>query len=159
MKSFLLLFIFLSSLLVVSCKNQETALNSQKEPKSVPTDTLSSDYYKVRVLQDETANLNAETDRFQLVKMEEKNGWLLLEVNYSGGCRDHEFTLIHQGAYKESMPPQLDVLLAHNSNEDHCRAFITQKLAIPLKELKYSENDGELILNFRQLNISRKVSY
>lgn len=159
MKSFLPVFIILSILLIVSCKNQQTAQTSPKEPNTVPTDTLSSDYFQVKVLQDETANLNDETDRFQLVKMEEKNGWLLLEVNYSGGCRDHEFTLIHQGAYKESMPPQLDVLLAHNSNEDRCRAFITQKLAIPLKELKYSENGGELILNFRQLNISRKVSY
>lgn len=141
-----------------------TACETKKEVVSLDYEEPKEEVQKeeplkmVTIIQDETADLNEKTDAFQLVKMEQKDNQLLIEVRYGGGCRDHEFKLVHIGAYKESMPPQLDVALRHNANDDRCRALVTETLSIPLDQLRYPGSD-QLVLNFQLLNISRTIKY
>jgi len=59
-------------------------------------------------------------DSYNLNKMEiaSKHAphMLLLNVSYSGGCMKHEFQLCWDGTMINSIPPQISVLLSHNSN-------------------------------------------
>ncbi len=61
---------------------------------------------------------------------------LTLDVEYSGGCEDHEFDLVAWGGWLESFPIQVNVLLAHESHGDACDALITQGLRFDLSPLE-----------------------
>jgi hypothetical protein len=61
---------------------------------------------------------------------------LYLKVQYSGGCRDHEFELYGMSVFLESDPPQASVYFSHNANGDDCEARITSGLEFSLVPLK-----------------------
>lgn len=64
---------------------------------------------------------------------------LYVEVQYSGGCQDHEFTMITNGNFLKSLPPQLPLFLEHNANGDNCRALKMQTLKYDLMPLRSTQ--------------------
>lgn len=80
---------------------------------------------------------------------------LIITVSYGGGCEDHEFTLVASDAFAESYPVQLEVSLAHEANEDRCRAYLTETYAFDLTPIKalyqetYQEDAGTVVLILR----------
>ncbi len=61
---------------------------------------------------------------------------LMFDVEYGGGCKEHELNLF---AYKEIMksnPAQVTVRLSHNSNGDMCEALISKNVSFDLSSLK-----------------------
>ncbi|MEY4330156.1 MAG: hypothetical protein RL609_904 [Bacteroidota bacterium] len=64
---------------------------------------------------------------------------LYVEVQYSGGCQNHEFTMITNGNFLKSLPPQLPLFLEHNANGDNCRALKMETLKYDLKPLRSSQ--------------------
>lgn len=81
---------------------------------------------------------------------------LAITVSYSGGCEDHEFTLVASAEFAESYPVQLQVSLAHNGNGDLCRAYPTETYGFDLTPIKmlyqeaYQEDAGTVVLLFRE---------
>ena len=73
---------------------------------------------------------------------------LTLTVSYSGGCREHVFTLVADMIADEAcgLPPvALDVFLAHDDRGDPCEAYPTVRYDFdltPIKEM-YREACGE----------------
>jgi hypothetical protein len=66
---------------------------------------------------------------------------LMMQVGYSGGCRDHEFILwkLPPNALN---PPPIELALSHQANGDMCEAYITRWLSfslVPLRERGKSE--------------------
>ena len=52
---------------------------------------------------------------------------LRINVNYGGGCEEHEFKLINDISPIDGVGQQMDVLyLSHNANNDVCFAQITE---------------------------------
>jgi|GEM_PF-1175254 len=76
---------------------------------------------------DPNAN-TSETDNFSLYSAEIEDGYLKTIVNYSGGCKEHNFSMVTNGMWLKSNPPQLNLTLLHNANEDFCKAFIFDTL-------------------------------
>ena len=80
---------------------------------------------------------------------------LTITVSYSGGCEDHEFTLVASDAFMESYPVQLQVSLAHDANNDLCRGYPTEAYAFDLTPIKalyrevYQEDSGTIVLLLR----------
>ena len=64
-----------------------------------------------------------------------RDGILHLNVSYSGGCKEHEFTLYGSTAFLKSNPPQADLFLSHNANGDECEALPTEELQFGLSSL------------------------
>lgn len=62
---------------------------------------------------------------------------LLIAVQYSGGCKEHEWNLYTTGTYSKTYPPKLELHLHHNSNEDYCKAMIRETLIFDLKKIRY----------------------
>ena len=52
---------------------------------------------------------------------------LSVSVSFSGGCKEHHFTLVTNGMFLESDPVQLKLSLAHDANNDPCEAFPTEE--------------------------------
>lgn len=57
---------------------------------------------------------------------------LEVDLSYSGGCADHEFTACWNGAVAQSFPPQVFFDLVHDSNGDLCEAWLTETLRFDL---------------------------
>lgn len=71
---------------------------------------------------------------------------LVLDVGYSGGCKDHEFTLCFAGFVLDTNIIQLGV--HHDAHGDACEAFITEPRTLdltPTQQLAPSPIDIELI--------------
>jgi hypothetical protein len=61
---------------------------------------------------------------------------LELSVSFGGGCRDHAFALLANAAWMESYPVQTGVQLAHDANDDTCKALLSRVLRFDLSPLK-----------------------
>ncbi|MFT6865902.1 MAG: hypothetical protein ACJA08_000728 [Cyclobacteriaceae bacterium] len=59
------------------------------------------------------------------------NDWSVV-VEYSGGCGEHLFYLWWDGVVKYSEPPQFDLYLIHNGNDDACEAIIRDTINFDL---------------------------
>lgn len=49
---------------------------------------------------------------------------LLMDLEYTGGCKVHAFALVWDGAWRESFPVQTGLVLAHDDQDDTCEALI-----------------------------------
>lgn len=79
-----------------------------------------------------------ETDGFMINEVSLDGVILTVIVQYSGGCKNHEFKLISNQRYMKSMPPQLPLYLEHQANNDNCRALVIQTLKFDVTKAKYS---------------------
>lgn len=61
---------------------------------------------------------------------------LELDVQYGGGCREHDLDLVAWGGFLESLPVQVNVLLSHDAQDDACEALIMRTLRFDLVPLK-----------------------
>lgn len=70
---------------------------------------------------------------------------LALDIEYGGGCEEHEFDLVVWGGWLESFPVQVSVLLAHEDHGDACDALLTSELRFDLTALEraYAAAYGE----------------
>ena len=79
---------------------------------------------------------------------------LTLSVSYSGGCRNHVFTLVIS-KFQESDPVQLPAVLAHDANGDTCEAWPTESLSFDLGLVRtryrqfYGPGPGKVVLLIR----------
>jgi hypothetical protein len=89
------------------------------------------------------------SDPINIEKVVIKGNKILIDVSYSGGCKDHEFQLIGSEMVAKSMPPQRAIILVHKANEDMCRAMIMKTLEFDISNLAYKQvKKDEIILNF-----------
>lgn len=65
-----------------------------------------------------------------------KGDSLELTVSFGGGCRGHTFLLLADGAWMESYPVQTGLRLAHEKNNDSCKALLSRILKFDLTPLK-----------------------
>ena len=95
------------------------------------------------------------TDRYVLNAATITDDTLTVNVSYGGGCRTHQFTLVASESFMESSPVQLHVSLAHNANNDLCRAWLTEDYRFDLALIKamfqesYRQKVGTIILRLK----------
>ncbi|PCC68073.1 Myxococcus cysteine-rich repeat-containing protein [Nannocystis exedens] len=78
---------------------------------------------------------------------------LVAEIQYSGGCIDHDFALCWDGAFAESDPVQIWTQISHESHDDNCDAWLTVEREFSLADLKatwqaaYQQQSGEITIH------------
>jgi hypothetical protein len=91
------------------------------------------------------------------VKIEEHT--LHLGVSYTGGCAEHKFVLVAWDYFSKAETLQVKLLLAHDANEDACKAIIKEALCFDISPLKaeyhrvYGQEPSTILLRLRDLNI------
>ncbi|MCX6665359.1 MAG: hypothetical protein NT038_04775 [Euryarchaeota archaeon] len=79
---------------------------------------------------------------------------------YGGGCKVHEFALIGPSMFDESLPRQMTFFLAHDANNDHCKALIQEVISLDISMLKekfraqYHTRSGTITLQIEGWNQS-----
>lgn len=95
------------------------------------------------------------TDEYVLNSATITDDILDISVSYSGGCKDHPFTLVVSDKFLESFPVQLHASLAHNANDDTCEAYPTENYRFDLTPIKkmyqeaYRQEAGTVILRLK----------
>ena len=70
------------------------------------------------------------------------------------GCARHDFTLVADDPFRGRDPAQLDVILAHDGNNDRCEAYPTETYAFDLTPVRtlyretYGTDAGAILLRF-----------
>jgi hypothetical protein len=85
-------------------------------------------------------NVNTDSfkfDSYRLNDLKLDGDSIILNVSFSGGCREHEFNLIAKNYFGDSEAPKAELLLSHNSNFDPCEAYLTEEHSINLLPLKH----------------------
>lgn len=73
---------------------------------------------------------------------------LHLKLTYGGGCKEHKFQLLWNGAWMKSMPPQVTLMLSHENGGDMCRSIKSEKLSYNLLPIR-AEGLGQVIVNVK----------
>ena len=95
------------------------------------------------------------TDKYVLNSATITDDTLNISASYSGGCKDHQFTLVVSDTFFESFPVQLPVSIAHNANGDTCEAYPTDNYRFNLTPIKkmyqvaYRQEAGTIILRLK----------
>jgi hypothetical protein len=77
-----------------------------------------------------------QLDPFTLNDAETAGDSLALNITYSGGCLEHDFTLfMSPSAFMESFPVQANLYLWHDDKDDACDAIITTTVSFSLDPL------------------------
>lgn len=108
--------------------------------------------YQTSIILDDDLFKNASRDPYKIINIGLEGDILEINVSYSGGCEEHEFSLIGDSSFKKSLPVQIEVVLSHNDNDDPCDGIYTEELAFDLSPLKekwqeaYQKNSGTIIV-------------
>ena len=95
------------------------------------------------------------TDAYVLNSATITDDTLNISVSYSGGCEEHQFTLVVSEEFLESFPVQLRVSIAHDANNDPCEAYPTENYRFDLTPIKtmyqaaYRQEAGTIILRLK----------
>lgn len=150
----------LTFLLGMSCgnkkKNKESA-ETAVENNKYTTEQGSTVWVKLADMDEKIPS-----DAFNLIDahVDDMNK-LHITLEYSGGCKPHEFKILGSRAILKSMPAQRPVLIVHNANGDECRSIIREEILVDISEFAYSkEQDSHIILLLegQRLNYKYQVS-
>lgn len=101
------------------------------------------------------ANGRFGNDDFALNSASITEDSLEISVSYSGGCKEHKFTLISSGEFLESFPVQLQVSVVHDGMGDSCEAYPTEDYHFDLTAIKtmyqeaYRVDTGTIVLRLK----------
>ena len=153
------LIVYTLSVLVFAIGCQQ--LNDQMKtgpdgPTSVSVDDLDPDeiFYTGAVFVGDAGN-RFGTDTYALNSATITDDTLNISVSYSGGCEEHQFTLVASDIFLESFPVQLPASIAHNANGDTCEAYPTENYRFDLTPIKtmyqeaYRQEAGTIILRLK----------
>lgn len=116
---------------VTACKNRRGAVTKTAHPAGVLVDNF-----------DEYANSAAVRITSAMI---DKN-MMTIEVEYSGGCEKHEFTLLGSKMIQKSLPPKRGLMLYHTNNDDSCRELVADTLRFDISAFAYQKEEIILLL-------------
>jgi hypothetical protein len=82
-----------------------------------------------------------------------------VEVGYSGGCEDHDFTSCWDESFAESDPVQAWLWIDHDAHNDLCEAYIQTTVSFDLTALRegwqeaYQADSGSIIIHVADQSI------
>ena len=105
----------------------------------------SGDFLIDKVIIADNVNVKLKNDYLKVLEQYVSGDYLILKVQYSGGCKEHEIQIFTTGALLKTNAPQAELFISHDADNDSCEALITKELKINLIELK----------NFYKTNFNR----
>lgn len=76
------------------------------------------------------------------VRIDEVADFIIFEVSYGGGCKEHQFHLYSTYGILYSNPPGCLVYLSHDGNNDYCKAMVTKTISFSLKPFHNAKYDA-----------------
>ncbi len=125
-------FFVVFSIFIFACKSNKYSSNSNNQ-KGIP------------VIIDSSFSVDNKNMRMNILNIQLNKDVLTLEINYSGGCKEHNFNLYSNGKIENNT---LQLFLVDMQNEDFCKMLLTDTLYFNLSNLKtISKNKLNLTIN------------
>lgn len=97
-------------------------------------------------------------DDYKVISQRIENDCLKIDVEYSGGCEDHEFVLYQIYSMSSTKDPVL--FLSHNANGDACEAYLTETLSFDLSSLQETgKNETSILVIYLDDKVEMKYNY
>ena len=125
-----LLIISSLAILLISCANTKNIFI--KKEKNI--------YKKA-----ELGKYPSQSDKVDILDVKISGNIMTLKIGYSGGCKNHEFSIIGSQMISKSLPPIRNIQLIHDSNDDNCENYITQNLEYDISHFAYNKG-SDIIL-------------
>lgn len=145
------------SIFFMGCQQLNDQMKTElDDPVSISVDDVNPDeiFYTGTVFIGDAGN-KFGTDAYALNSTTITDDTLNISVSYSGGCEDHQFTLVVSDTFLESFPVQLHASIAHNANGDTCEAYPTENYRFDLTPIKtmyqeaYRQEAGTIVLRLK----------
>jgi len=156
MKILILSVLALTLVFTMSCGNKKK--NKQEVSKTQDNNKYKTDQGSTVwvLLSDIDANMQSDPLTLIDAHVDEMNK-LHITLEYSGGCKTHEFKIIGSKSILKSFPAQRPVVIIHNANGDDCRSIIREEILVDISDFAYTqEQDSEIILVLDGQRISYK---
>ena len=140
--------IFLIIILFSSCKASKNSSSVIVEGISFPALIIQDNYKPAK-----------DNGLFNIISVEVKKDLLTLNVQYSGGCQEHEFKLYTNKNYAKSEPPKLTLSLEHNSNGDLCKSIVSDTLVFDISNAKYPGKEKKYTVNLLLDGYNKEIIY
>lgn len=147
-----LLLTFVSALTAFSC---QTKKNMTKEKE--PVKPLMSIFPSVEIIDGYTTP--KDNAAYEIKSLTVDGDVLEIIVSYSGGCKEHQWALKCNKMFKKSLPPQKDLTLEHNNNDDNCRGWKTDTLKFDVSPTKYPGKDKDYTVTLNISGAKEGVAY
>lgn len=121
------------SFLAFSCHSIKKNSTNNNQTKGIP------------VIIDSSFSVDNKNMRMNILNMQLNKDILTLEINYGGGCKEHEFNMYTTGAMVNN---NIQLFLVDKQNEDFCKMLINDTLTFNLSNLKkLSKNKLYITIN------------
>ena len=143
------MLMMLVSLVFVQCKSRKGDKSTKAaDGKMIPSIIVNTEF------------VAPEKNHPFTVKSTSIDGHILnVEVEYSGGCEKHNFTLHTNKMYMKSMPPKLGIFLKHDNGGDNCREMKTEQLQFDLQACQYPTDREEYSVMLMMNNWKGQLEY
>jgi hypothetical protein len=143
MRSLLILTLFCTAM--IGCKSKE---KSTTNSHATASETDSKTPVRPVIIDPDVFIGQKEID-YSVKRWEIVGDKLTVDVQYGGGCRDHNWEMYFNGAILKSMPPQAILHLRHTviDGPDPCRGMPMETLQFDLSSLK-NVASGELVVKW-----------
>ncbi len=110
------------------------------------------------IIKAKIGRVNQYSDTFVFNSVEINGNYLLLEIIYKGGCKEHDFNFVGSSTISKSIPPIRVVQLVHLANKENCEKEIVKKLKVDISELAYKKEKGSKIY-FTLIGCEKRLEY
>lgn len=126
------IIISLSALILFEGCHKKTMTQIQNTPTiTTPLSSLTK-----QLIIDPAADMSNSGDAFMIENLGIEGSTLIINVSFSGGCKDHVFDLYFNGMYAKSLPVQATLNLKHTGNGDACRELVSRELKFDISKMK-----------------------
>jgi len=140
-----LIFLPIFIMLVIGCRNNGQRSDSTTAP--APVAKIETPAMRAIITDAEMATRKFNID-FTVTRWEVSADTLIVGVQYSGGCKTHDWRIYFSGAIMKSLPAQAMLQLAHiNDDDDPCRTLIKDTLKFDLTSIRQGK-DGKLVVKW-----------
>lgn len=132
-------------MLVWGCKNNGQKSDTTNAPSAIVE--IEKPAMRAIITDAEMATRKFNID-FTVTQWEVSADTLIVGVQYSGGCKAHDWRIFFSGAIMKSLPPQAMLQLAHiNDDDDPCRSLLKETLKFDLATIRQGK-EGKMVVKW-----------
>jgi hypothetical protein len=143
------IFLIIACFYAISCKSVS---QTSSKPSIVPADNITE------IIIDSLNNITDAGAKFNIDTAYVTGNVLAISVSYSGGCKEHSFSLSTNKGVMKSLPPKMNLILHHKNNSDHCETLIHSTFSYDITKTRIS-NSKKLILNINDYQYPIEYNY
>ncbi len=89
--------------------------------------------------------INAPSDPIEITAVRIEGNTMFIDMNYTGGCEEHTFSVVGSEMISKSLPPIRSVQLIHSAKGDQCKKLVEETLIVDISKLAYKQENGSMI--------------